>query len=165
MTRYFSIYKNKKKLDTKNYIKKLKKIWDKRDILIIEGYFSRNGIGNDLFNNTKSIKRIICPPKNAFLVYDKIINEVLKFKIYKDLLILISLGPTAVVLSYDLSKLGFQAIDIGHIDIEYELYLRHYNIPHKIPFKLVNEAKDGDKNIANVTDKNYYKQIYSQILH
>ena len=47
--------------------------------MLIEGYFSRNGIGNDLFNNAKSIKRILCPPKNAFFVYDKIINEVKKF--------------------------------------------------------------------------------------
>ena len=118
-----------------------------------------------VFNNAKSIKRIICPPKNAFLVYDKIINEVIKFKIYKNILILISLGPTAVVLSYDLCKLGFQVIDIGHADIEYELYLRNYDKPSKIPFKLVNEAIGGDKNIENVTDKNYYNQIHCQILY
>ena len=40
-------------------------------------------------------------------------------------LILISLGPTATVLAYDLSKLGYQAIDIGHTDLEYELLLRN----------------------------------------
>lgn len=31
-------------------------------------------------------------------------------------LILIALGMTATVLAYDLSKAGFWAIDIGHID-------------------------------------------------
>ena len=28
---------------------------------------------------------------------------------------LLALGPTATVLAYDLSKLGYQAIDIGHL--------------------------------------------------
>ena len=31
------------------YIKKLKRIWEQKDILIIEGQYSRLGIGNDLF--------------------------------------------------------------------------------------------------------------------
>ena len=106
----------------KNYIKILKKIWDKREVLIIEGEKSRLGIGNDLFNNMKSIKRIICPIKNSFSVYDKIIEETLK--VNEKRLILIALGPTATLLAYDLYKLGYQSIDIGHVDIEYEWYLR-----------------------------------------
>ena len=163
ITRFYSIYKNKNKYDTSNYIKNLKKIWDKRDVLIIEGFYSRNGVGNDLFNNTKSIRRIICPAKNAFFVYNKIIKETKKFKKYKNILILISLGPTAVPLSYELTKFGFQVIDIGHADIEYELYLKKYDIPTRIEYKYVNEAKDGNKNISNVTDQNYFKQIFCQI--
>ena len=51
----------------------------------------------------------------------------------KNKLILIALGPTATVLSYDLNKLGYQAIDIGHADIEYEWYLR--KAKKKIPIK------------------------------
>ncbi len=43
---------------------------------IIEGEKSRLGIGNDLFNNSKSIKRIICPIINAFNAYDKIIIKI-----------------------------------------------------------------------------------------
>ena len=160
ISRFYSLYKDKKKFDVLKYINKLKKIWNNRDLLIIEGYFSRNGVGNDLFNNAKSIKRIICPPKNAFLVYDKIITQIRKFEINKNILILVSLGQTASVLSYDLSKLGFQVIDIGHTDVEYEFYLRKYYKIKKIPYKYVNEAKNGDKNISNVTDINYYKQIF-----
>lgn len=165
ISRYYSVFKNKKKFSTLNYIKKLKKIWDKKDILIIEGFYSRNGIGNDLFNNTKSIRRILCPPQNAFSIYNKIINEVKKLQINKHLLILISLGPTAAVLSYDLTKLGFQAIDIGHADIEYEFFLRKYDKTKRIPYKYVNEAKHGRKNIRKVRDRKYYKQIVSIILH
>ena len=45
------------------YIKKLKKLWDKKDIIIIEGEHTRFGIGNNLLDNAKSFKRIICPSK------------------------------------------------------------------------------------------------------
>ena len=37
-------------------------------------------------------------------------------------LILLALGPTATVMAYNLAQKGYQAIDIGHIDIEYEWY-------------------------------------------
>jgi hypothetical protein len=48
-----------------------------------------------------------------------VLNEDVKLS-DKNILILISLGPTATVLAYDLAKLGYWAIDIGHIDNEYE---------------------------------------------
>ena len=36
--------------------------------------------------------------------------------------VLIALGQTATVLAYDLSEAGLQAIDPGHVDVEYEWY-------------------------------------------
>ncbi len=101
ISRFYLRYKDKSKVP--NFIKSLKKIWDNKNILIIECNSSRVGIGNDLFINVKSIKRIICPSRNAFNVYDKIIKSVLKLK--EKRIILIALGPTASVLSYDIYKL------------------------------------------------------------
>ena len=126
----------------------------KKDVLIIEGEKTRVGIGNDLLNNCKSIRRIICPVTNAFSVYDKILESTLKFD--KNILILIALGPTATVLAYDLYKHNYRAIDIGHIDIEYELFLRKAKHTLKIPNKYVLEAAGGIRNISNITDINYY---------
>lgn len=77
------------------------------------------GVGNDLLDNARSIRRIICPDKDAFDKYD-IIYSAIEKNVNQSDLILISLGMTATVLAYDLSKEGFQAIDIGHVDIEYE---------------------------------------------
>ena len=159
ISRFYFRFKNKHGI--KNYVNKLKKIWDKKKVLIIEGEESRLGIGNDLFDNIKSIKRIICPIKNSFKVYDKIITETLK--VNKNRLILIALGPTATILAYDLYKLGYQSIDIGHVDIEYEWYLRKAKKKIKIENKYVNEVKNGGKNIVKIIDKNYYKQIISII--
>src|SRR5690554_6135061 len=82
---------------------------------------SRSGVGNDLFDNTKSIERIICPAENAYDKFDEILHEIQKLE--KDRLILIALGPTAKPLVYELHKSGYQALDIGHIDPEYEWFL------------------------------------------
>ena len=162
ITRFYSNFKNKSGVP--KYITKLKKIWENRDIVIIEGEKSRVGIGNDLFNNTKTIKRIICPTKNSFRLYKKILNSVLK--INKNTLILISLGPTATVLAYDLTKYGYQAVDIGHIDIQYEFFLRNATKTIQIPYKFVNEYNGGkNENVGNITDINYYNQIIDKIIY
>lgn len=163
ITRFYLAYaKNRTYLNNiPKYINKLKMIWNEKDIVIIEGDKSRLGVGNDLFNNSKSIQRILGPAENAFDLYDKIYNEALK--ISKDKLILIALGPTATVLAYDLHNAGYQAIDIGHVDIEYEWYLRNATEKVKIENKYVNELKFGDVDINDVTDENYYKQIIVKI--
>ena len=153
----------KDKTKVSKYIKKLKKLWDKKDIVIIEGEYTRFGIGNNLLNNAKSIKRIICPSENSFNVYDIILKE--SIKIDKKKLILIALGPTATVLTYDLYKLGYQVIDVGHMDIEYEWYLRNTTKKIKINNKYVNEVNNGRKNITNIRDKNYLKQIITKIIY
>lgn len=135
-------------------------IWQDRNIIFIEGEKSRLGIGNDLFNNAKSIKRILCPPTSAFDKYDSIINEAVKQN--KDVLFLIALGPTATVLAYDLHKKGYQAIDIGHVDIEYEWWRMNAKRKVKIQNKYVNEAVGG--NIVSVAGEEYESQIIAKIL-
>ena len=159
ISRFYIEYKDKSKIPY--YIKKLKQIWDKKDILIIEGEMSRLGVGNDLFNNSKSIKRILCPAINAFNVYEKIISQAKK--IDKSNLILLALGPTSSVLAYDLYKIGYQVIDVGHIDIEYEWFLRKAKKKIQIENKYVNEAYGNKYKFGKVKDKNYYKEIICRI--
>jgi glycosyltransferase family protein len=96
----------------------IKKIWNEVDVLLVEGEKSKLGIGNDLFDNVNSLKRIISPSKNAFDFYDQIFEAAQSFG--ESRLILIALGPTASVLAYELGLLGYWAIDIGHVDKEYE---------------------------------------------
>lgn len=117
-----------------------KNIWNDRDVIIVEGEQTYFGIGNDLLSNAKSVSRIICPAENAFSSYDIIFNMILKCE--KEKLILIALGPTATILSYDLSMNGYQAIDIGHLDIEYEWYKMNDNTGKKraVTGKYVNEV-------------------------
>ena len=151
ISRFYTTFRNKSHVPF--YVKKLKKLWENRDIIVVEGEKTRNGIGNDLFNNAKSIKRIICPAQNSFKFYDKILNAVLT--VDKNNLILISLGPTAAVLACDLSKLGYQAVDFGHSNVQYELFLnRTANITQT----------NRKKEYGNVEEK-YNKQIILKILN
>ena len=150
------------KLKTKSgsWFKMLKGVWNKRQVIFIEGEKSRLGVGNDLFDNASSIHRIICPPKNAFEKYDAILEKALEQD--KNVLFLIALGPTATVLAYDLYKAGYQAIDVGHVDIEYE-WLR-MGATHKVSIasKYVNEALTG-REIASPGEEDYYRQIICTI--
>ena len=143
------------------YIGYLKKIWERRNILIAEGEHSRLGIGNDLFDNATEIHRLLCPSTNAFDKYEQILSEIKKTS--RDTLILLALGHTATVLAYDLSKCGYQAIDIGHVDIEYE-WMR-MKAKHKIPVpnKYVNEVVDGGRIDTDLNDTAYKAQIIGRI--
>ncbi|PKC53382.1 glycosyltransferase [Rhizophagus irregularis] len=157
-SRPYIIYKNKS--NSVKYFKMIKLIWNNRNIIIVEGEKSRLGVGNDLFDNAKSIKRIICPSENAYVKYNDILNTVSKQN-HEDL-ILIALGPTATILTFDLHQLGYQAIDIGHLDIEYEWFLRNVQEKVKIEGKYVNEVEDG-RNVEELEDKYYINQIIKVI--
>jgi len=139
----------------------LKEIWSGRDIVFVEGEKSRLGMGNDLFQNVNSIKRILCKSKGAFTQYDDIINEVLKLN--KNTLILIALGPTATVLAYDLCRYGYQAIDVGHIDIEYEWFKMGATHKVNIRSKYVNEVVGGDHVVVQDEDR-YQSQILKRLV-
>ena len=116
MTRPYMDYS--KSADPAKVYSELKKIWDNRSVLIVEGYATRMGVGNDLFDNARSINRIICPAENAYGSYDRIKAAVTAH--CSEELVLLALGPTATVLAADLSDEGLWAIDVGHLDVEYE---------------------------------------------
>lgn len=140
MTRLYIIMKDQSK--SKMYFDKVKKLWTDKDILILEGALSRLGVGNDLFDNAKSLERIICPNKNAFEKYENI--KIAASKYGKDKLILCALGPTATVLCSDLCNEGFWAVDIGHIDVEYMWMLMGAKERTAIKGRFVNESNNLD---------------------
>ncbi|KQK27499.1 SP_1767 family glycosyltransferase [Chryseobacterium aquaticum] len=144
------------------YFSMLKQIWNKREVIILEGEFTRFGTGNDLLHNTINVSRIIVPSKNAFDKYDSII-EAVQLNINKNSLILAAIGPTATVLCYDLSQMGFQAIDIGHADIEYEWFLKNRLHKSAVEGKFVNEVNTNNPNNV-VQDVLYENQIIKKIL-
>lgn len=162
VTRLYMDYKDKSNVGKR--FEKFKLIWKDREVIIIEGVESRLGLGNNLFDSSKKIERILCPSRNAFDYYDEIFNVAKKQD--KNKLILIALGPTATVLAYDLAKEGYQAIDIGHIDVEYEWFLKCAEKKISLENKYVNEAISSgtsSKKTKEVLDDAYLSQIIYKI--
>lgn len=146
----------------------LKKIWEGREMVIIEGCQSRTGVGNDLYDNAKSVERILGYATNAFSHYDEMLNAITAHvKPEEGKLIFLSYGPSATILAYDLAKMGYQAIDIGHLDIEYEWYLQAKNgntsaEKSVIKGKYTNEAAGGDV-VEECNDEKYLSEIICDI--
>lgn len=155
-TRPYIDFSSKKKSGNKfNYIKK---IWNKKDVLIVEGEGVNFGCGNNLLDNACKVQRIICPNKNAYDVIEEIYSSILKH--YKKQIVLIALGPTASILCNKLSMQNIQAIDIGHLDVEYCWFINNCKSKVDINGKNVNESNNSKKIIINY-DKEYKK---SQII-
>ena len=138
-----------------------KRLWKDNNILLVEGEYMFSGVGNDLFDTAKSVRRIECPSKNAFDYYDEILS-VIEEHADKDDLILIGLGPTATVLSYELFRKGYWALDLGQLDNEYEWCLMNADERIPIPGKAVAEL-DDQHSVAGNTDEKYLSQIVARI--
>lgn len=155
------IYINRKdKNESAKYFALWKSLWKDKDVLLVEGELSRFGVGNDLFDEVKSLKRILCPPSNAFDYYKEIKEAIQRHG--KDKLVLLVLGPTATILAYDLAQIGYWVIDSGNLDMEYEWLNRGVSQQTAITGKYTHEAKDGDSVEAN-EDVNYVAQIIEKI--
>lgn len=159
VTRLYSQFNDRS--NVAGYFGKWKRVFDNRELLIVEGELTRFGIGNDLIASAKSVERILCPAENAFDVYSKILSEIRKYSQQK--LVLVALGPTATLLAYHLSLEGFQVIDIGHLDIEYEWFINKVEYKAKVKNKYVNEQGGANELNETFVDPIYDSQIVSRI--
>ena len=139
---------------------KIRALFEDKDILIVEGATTRSGVGNDLFNNVRSIKRIICSSHHAFSRVDAIQQAILDHA--QGRLILLMLGPTAKILAYRLSRLGYRALDLGHIDSEYEWM--KMGAETKVQLKHKHTAEfNFDQGIEFIEDEDYNSQIVADL--
>lgn len=154
VTRPYINYQDK--TPTAEYYRKFKTLWKNKNVIIIEGAKTRSGIGNDLYDECKTVKRILAPSLNAYKCYEDILQAALSQP--KDSLFLISLGPTASILAYDLALKGRRAIDTGHLDVEYMWFLTGAQKRCKLPGKFVLEAKGG-QNVKAVSEADCQNQV------
>ena len=75
---------------------------------------------------------------------------------------MIALGPTATVLASDLSKAGVWALDVGHLDVEYEWYRSGAREKTVLKNKYVNEVAGG-RIEADRQDPEYLSQIIARV--
>lgn len=139
----------------------LKRIWNMRRVIFIEGTLTRLGVGNDLFDNAADIRRIEAPATSSFDRYADILQAAIRHA-DEDVLFLVALGPTAEPLVYDLYLAGYQAVDIGHVDLEYEWYLNASGGRSEVKTKYNNEWSGGDC-VEDIDDEEYWSQIIETI--
>lgn len=150
-------YKDKSK--TIERVNIIKKIWNDRNVILIEGAQTRTGQGNDLFDNVKSIKRILCPTQDAYAKYQEILDTAKS--LIRDELVLCVLGPAGKVLAYDLINSGHQVVDIGQMDMDYEWYRAGVGKKVPNPTKYVSQLPPAE--VEDVDDETYHSQIIAVI--
>ena len=157
VSRPYVMYKDNMTDAPKKRFEHLKEIWKDRKVIVVEGAQTRMGVGNDLLAGAREVKRILAPATSSFDRYDDVLKASLKYA-EKDTLFLIAMGPSAGVLAYDLTIEGYQALDIGHIDLEYEWFLAGKGERVPVPYKYNNEVA-GDDNAQELHDPVYEGQI------
>ena len=141
----------------------IRTLWTNKNVVVIEGELTRFGVGNDLLNDAASVKRIIGPAKNAFEKCDLIIEEARKQP--EGTIFIVALGPAAKIIAYELSN-QFKTLDLGHLDIEYEWYLRKMKEGGSVPNKYVNEARVNFDSESEPFDPSLYEsQIIAKFLN
>lgn len=121
-------------IDTPDYFLLIKKLWKDRHVILVKG----NNCGflkrSSLFDGVKSHDIILAPDTDAFSVYGDILKQLTVYP--ADTLFVLSLGPTATVLAYDLARIGYQALDLGHLG-------QFYSHVHPKSTGTVYETTDG----------------------
>lgn len=160
VSRSYMMYKDKKK--SKKIFELYKLLFKDRNIILVEGNYTRTGYNNNLFDSACSVRRILCPDSNCYNIYDEIYNSVIKIAKDNDL-ILITLGSMATILAFDLAYLGYQAIDLGQLDNEYEWSLRGSQNKEAIKGKTVSDIVE-DAHLDKIDkDEAYESQIVLKI--
>lgn len=119
----FTTIRNKKNVENDKFFKKIRTIWNKRDIVLVGCREAHQKMQYDLFDNASKENWIYVPNINAFSEYDTILRNVKKYS--KDTIVILMAGPTSKVLAYDLSKAGYRALDLGHVAKSYDYYMRN----------------------------------------
>lgn len=132
---------------------KIRRIWKDKDVVVVEGTKTHNGVGNDLLSLARSVERIICPPKDAYGALDQILAACRRYD--RDRLFLLSVGVAAKFIARDLFQSGYRVLDIGNLDMEYEWYLRKAPgkeplAKHEITGRQANEAAGYGEYLAQV---------------
>ncbi|MDE6908592.1 MAG: GT-D fold domain-containing protein [Lachnospiraceae bacterium] len=142
----------------RSWTKQMREIWKDRDVVVVEGERTHNGVGNNLLDLARSVERIIGPASNAYERFEEILDCCRNYP--KDRLFLVSLGVAAKFIVEKLFLEGYRVLDIGNLDVEYEWYL--HGEKGKVP--LSKHEITGIEANQKAGYMEYLKQIKYQIV-
>lgn len=119
---FTSCYQIFKEYDFLKSFNKLRSIWNDINITIICGDKTFQNIEYNIFDNAKTINYIYAPFNNAYEKYDLILDQAKLTD--KKQLIVVMLGPTAKLLCFDLTRMGYRTLDLGHIAKDYNEFMK-----------------------------------------
>lgn len=129
VSRFYYALEDKSKCG--QWIEGIRQIWKDKDVVVVEGERTHNGVGNDLLDTARSVERIIGPASDAYGKLDEIIALCKEYP--KDRLFLVSLGVAAKFFAERVFLEGYRVLDIGNLDMEYEWYLNHAKRKEPVP--------------------------------
>jgi hypothetical protein len=94
-------------------------IWDGQDVCYVVGRGSRFQPIDALFDCVASSQTVYSVPTNAYADLPRLVEEIAA-TVPRHKLILLALGPAATILAARLTRLGYWALDIGHISQAYQ---------------------------------------------
>ena len=106
-------------INNKKYFDLVKSLWKDKNVLLVQGEESNFDKTQTIFNTARSKTVMRFVGRDAFQYYKEMVY-IIKNNVPKDNgVVVLCLGPTATVLAYDLSLIGIQAYDLGHLGMFY----------------------------------------------
>lgn len=104
-------------INNEAYYETVKALWEDKRVILIGSNVRPIDEAVSIFDNVKSLERWEQPSQDAWTQYASIMKEVQRQP--QETLFVLSLGPAATVLAYDICQLGYQALDLGHLGMFY----------------------------------------------
>lgn len=108
-------------IDGEGYWRRIRELWERRTVWIVGG--SQKGWRAHELEGARDVRTITAPRQHAW-AFNRDLFATLRLA-DPEVLILLSLGPTATVLAYRLAQEGRWALDLGHLP----MFLRHKTDP------------------------------------
>lgn len=108
-------------IDTPAYWARVRELWAGREVWVMGG--SQKGWREGELVGATRVRMLTAPRQQAWAV-NRDLFEVLRLA-DPEVLILLSVGPTATVLAHELAQVGRWALDLGHLP----MFLRHKTDP------------------------------------
>lgn len=101
-------------IDNWDYYELVKQLWLNKPTILIQGEFQRFNKSLTLLGCSSVLYTMCEARRDAYKDIPDLISYI-KRNVEKGTVVVISLGPAATVLAYELSLLGIQALDLGHM--------------------------------------------------
>jgi hypothetical protein len=108
-----------------------RRLWEGREVLVVTGRGSRFELLPALFDGAGKVDFLYASPEHAYADREEIMKGVIA-RATPDMIVLLSLGPTATILAHRIAAAGIQALDIGHISASYAHVYSNGLLPEKL---------------------------------